>query len=135
MKTLKLFSLFFVVTIISAMLAGCSSNDDENDNYSNEAINLVGGTWVYLEDEEVYEKIEFYSDGTCLYQEFENGELSDKGYGKYSIKGDKLVMILTFGDETEKWTYAIDTEAFDEGKLLVLIDEDGDIYYFHNWSN
>lgn len=135
MKKLKMFSLLLLVSIISTMFVGCSSDDDESGSNSDNAISLVGGSWIYSVAEGSYEKFEFYADGTCLWLEFADGDVSDKGFGKYSIKGDKLTMILTFGDETEKWSYTIDTERYDEGKLLILIDEDGEVYELHYWRN
>lgn len=124
----------FLFAIVGALFTGCSSDDDNESSSSNE--NLVG-FWVRYEDNGQYlEELGLFADGTCNYTEvFEPDEDNDEkpfyefGEGTYVIKGNKLIMTLDFGDETEVWTYTIKSSK--ANRTLVLTDEEGSTYTFN----
>lgn len=134
MRQKKLLSLMFLFAIVGALFTGCSSDDDNESSSSNE--NLVG-FWVRYEDNGQYlEELGLFADGTCNYTEaFEPDEDNDEkpfyefGEGTYVIKGNKLIMTLDFGDETEVWTYTIKSSK--ANRTLVLTDEEGSTYTFN----
>lgn len=120
-----MFSLLFFVAIIGAMFTGCGSDDD--DDATTNTADLVG-FWLYYEGDDMAE-LGFFADGTCNYEQtYDDGEDMDFGKGTYTVKGNKLTMRLTFGDETETWEYTI--KSLTSKKKLVLVDEDGDTYSF-----
>ena len=131
MKKMKLFSLMFLFTMVGTMFTGCSSDDDDNDG------NELVGYWLRYEDNDQYmEEFGFFADGTCNYTEsYEPDDDNDNlepeyefGEGTYTVKGNKLIMRLTFGDETETWTYTI--KSVKSKKQLILKDDEGDTYTF-----
>lgn len=131
---MKLFSLMFLFAIVGALFTGCSSDDDDNDGASGNE-NLVGFWIRYEENGQYLEELGFFKDGTCKYTEaFEPDEGNDEdpfcefAKGTYNVKGNKLTMRLTFGDETETWTYTI--KSIKSKNRLVVADEDGDTYTF-----
>lgn len=125
MKKLKMFSFLFIFAIIGAVFTGCGSDDDDDkDDDATSTTGLVGH-WVYDDDEMI--EFEFFSDGTCSYEEYYDKE-EEYGEGTYIVKGNKLTVRLTFGDETERWKYTI--KSLTSKKRLVLEDEDGDTYSF-----
>ena len=123
----------FLFAMVGALFTGCSSNDDENEGASG---NELVGYWLRYEDNGQYmEELGFFADGTCNYTEsFEPDDDNDEdpsydfGEGTYVVKGNKLIMTLTFGDETEVWTYTI--KNLKANNTLVLVDEEGDTYKF-----
>lgn len=128
---MKLFSLMFLFAMIGTMFTGCSSDDDDNDG------NELVGYWLRYEDNDQYmEEFGFFADGTCNYTEsYEPDDDNDYlepeyefGEGTYTVKGNKLTMRLTFGDETETWTYTI--KSIKSKKQLILKDDEGDTYTF-----
>lgn len=131
---MKLFSLMFLFAIVGALFTGCSSDDDENEGASGNE-DLVG-FWLRYEDNGQYsEELGFFADGTCNYTEsFEPDDGNDKdpyyefAKGTYVVKGNKLIMKLTCGDETEVWTYTI--KKLKAKNTLVLVDEEDDTYSF-----
>ena len=132
MRKMKLFSLMFLFAIVGALFTGCSSDDDDNDGASGNE-NLVGFWIRYEENGQYLEELGFFEDGTCNYTEaFEPDEGNDEdpfyefGEGTYVIKGNKLIMTLDFGDETEVWTYTIKSSK--ANRTLVLTDEEGSTY-------
>lgn len=132
-KKMKLFSLMFLFAIVGALFTSCGSDDDNGGTSSNE--NLVGYWIRYEENGQYLEELGFFSDGTCNYTEsFEPDDDNDEdpfyefAKGVYSVKGNKLTMRMTFGDETETWTYTI--VSIKNKNRLVLTDEDGDTYLF-----
>lgn len=132
---MKLFSLMFLFAIVGALFTGCSSDDDDNDGASGNE-NLVGFWIRYEENGQYLEELGFFEDGTCNYTEaFEPDEGNDEdpfyefGEGTYVIKGNKLIMTLDFGDETEVWTYTIKSSK--ANRTLVLTDEEGSTYTFN----
>ena len=131
MKKMKLFSLMFLFAMVGTMFTGCSSDDDDNDG------NELVGYWLRYEDNDQYmEEFGFFADGTCTYTEsYEPDDDNDYlepeyefGEGTYTVKGNKLTMRLTFGDETETWTYTI--KSIKSKKQLILKDDEGDTYTF-----
>ena len=109
---MKLFSLMFLFAIVGTLFSGCSSDDDNDDPTSDK--NLVGYWIRYEENGQYLEELGLFADGTCNYTEaFEPDDDNDEdpfyefGEGTYVIKDNKLIMTLTFGDETEVWTYII----------------------------
>lgn len=135
MRKMKLFSLMFLFAIVGALFTGCSSDDDDNDGASGNE-NLVGFWIRYEENGQYLEELGFFEDGTCNYTEaFEPDEGNDEdpfyefGEGTYVIKGNKLIMTLDFGDETEVWTYTIKSSK--ANRTLVLTDEEGSTYTFN----
>lgn len=131
MKKMKLFSLMFLFAMVGTMFTGCSSDDDDNDG------NELVGYWLRYDDNDQYmEEFGFFADGTCNYTEsYEPDDDSDNlepeydfGEGTYTVKGNKLIMRLTFGDETETWTYTI--KSVKSKKQLILKDDEGDTYTF-----
>ena len=129
---MKLFSLMFLFAMVGALFTGCSSNDDENEGASG---NELVGYWLRYEDNDQYmEEFGFFADGTCNYTEsYEPDDDSEEpeyefGEGTYTVKGNKLIMRLTFGDETETWTYTI--KSIKSKKQLILKDDEGDTYTF-----
>ncbi len=102
----------FLLAIIGGLFTGCSSDDDNNDSSSNE--NLIG-YWIRFEENGQYlRELGFFADGTCSYTEaFEPDDDNDEepfyefAKGTYCVNGNRLTMHLTFGDETEAWTYTI----------------------------
>ena len=135
MRKMKLFSLMFLFAIVGALFTGCSSDDDKNEGASGNE-NLVG-FWIRYEDNGQYlEELGFFADGTCNYTEsFEPDDDNDEnpyydfGKGTYVVKGNKLIMKLKFGDETEVWTYTI-KKLKAKNSLVLVDDEDGDTYSF-----
>ena len=128
---MKLFSLMFLFAMVGTMFTGCSSDDDDNDG------NELVGYWLRYEDNDQYmEEFGFFADGTCNYTEsYEPDDDNDNlepeyefGEGTYTVKGNKLIMRLTFGDETETWTYTI--KSVKSKKQLILKDDEGDTYTF-----
>lgn len=128
---MKLFSLMFLFAMVGTMFTGCSSDDDDNDG------NELVGYWLRYEDNDQYmEEFGFFADGTCNYTEsYEPDDDNDNlepeyefGEGTYTVKGNKLIMRLTFGDETETWTYTI--KSVKSKKHLILKDDEGDTYTF-----
>ena len=128
---MKLFSLMFLFAMVGTMFTGCSSDDDDNDG------NELVGYWLRYEDNAQYmEEFGFFADGTCNYTEsYEPDDDNDYlepeyefGEGTYTVKGNKLIMRLTFGDETETWTYTI--KSVKSKKQLILKDDEGDTYTF-----
>ena len=124
----------FLFAIVGALFTGCSSNDDENEGASG---NELVGYWLRYEDNDQYmEEYGFFADGTCNYTEsYEPDDDSDNlepeyefEEGTYTVKGNKLIMRLTFGDETETWTYTI--KSVKSKKQLILKDDEGDTYTF-----
>ena len=124
----------FLFAIVGALFTGCSSNDDENEGASG---NELVGYWLRYEDNDQYmEEFGFFADGTCNYTEsYEPDDDSDNlepeyefEEGTYTVKGNKLIMRLTFGDETETWTYTI--KSVKSKKQLILKDDEGDTYTF-----
>ena len=114
--------------IVGALFTGCSSDDDNDEN-------LVGYWIRYEENGQYLEEFGFFADGTCNYTEaFEPDDDNDEdpfyefAKGTYSVKGNKLTMRLTFGAETETWTYTI--KSVKSKNRLVLTDEDGDTYNY-----
>ena len=118
---------------VGALFTGCSSDDDNKASSSKESII---GHWIrYEENGQYLEELGFFADGTCNYTEaFEPDEgnnvepFYEFARGTYSVKGNELTMRLTFGDETETWTYTINSVK--NKNRLVLTDEDGDTYNF-----
>mgnify|MGYP003457497907 FL=1 len=104
----------FLFTIVGALFTGCSSDNESNNDDSSSSESLVG-YWIRYEDNGQYlEELGLFADGTCNYTEVvepnddSNEDSSyDFGEGTYVVKGNKLIMTLTFGDETEVWTYII----------------------------
>lgn len=133
---IKLFSLMFLFTIVGALFTGCSSDNESNNDDSSSSESLVG-YWIRYEDNGQYlEELGLFADGTCNYTEVvepnddSNEDSSyDFGEGTYVVKGNKLIMTLTFGDETEVWTYIIKSSK--AKKTLVLTDEEGSTYTFN----
>lgn len=130
---MKMFSLMFLFAIVGALFTGCSSDDDNNEFSSNE--NLVGYWIRYEENGQYLEELGFFADGTCNYAEaFEPDDDNDEdpfyefAKGTYRVKGNKLTIRLSFGDETETWTYTI--KSVKSKNRLVLTDEDGETYNF-----
>lgn len=128
---MKLFSLMFLFAMVGTMFTGCSSDDDDDDNDGNELV----GYWLRYEDnDQCMEEFGFFADGTCNYTEsYEPDDDSEEpeydfGEGTYTVKGNKLIMRLTFGDETETWTYTI--KSIKSKKQLILKDDEGDTYTF-----
>lgn len=124
----------FLFAIVGALFTGCSSDDDDNDGASGNE-NLVGFWIRYEENDQYLEELGFFENGTCNYTEaFEPDEGNDEdpfykfAKGTYNVKGNKLTMRLTFGDETETWTYTI--KSIKSKDRLVVADEDGDTYTF-----
>ena len=125
----------FLFTIVGALFTGCSSDNENNNEDSSSSESLVG-YWIRYEDNGQYlEELGLFADGTCNYTEsFEPDDDNDEdpfykfAKGTYSVKGNKLTMRLTFGDETETWTYTI--KSVKSKNRLVLTDEDGDTYNF-----
>lgn len=124
----------FLFAIVGALFTGCSSDDDDNDGASGNE-NLVGFWIRYEENGQYLEELGFFEDGTCNYTEaFEPDEGNDEepsyefAKGTYNVKGNKLTMRFTFGDETETWTYTI--KSIKSKSRLVVADEDGDTYTF-----
>ena len=125
---MKLFSLMLLFAIVGALFTGCSSDDDNDEN-------LVGYWIRYEENGQYLEEFGFFADVTCNYTEaFEPDDDNDEdpfyefAKGTYSVKDNKLTMRLTFGDETETWTYTI--KSVKSKNRLVLTDEDGDTYNY-----
>ena len=122
----------FLFAIVGALFTSCSSNDYENEGASG---NELVGYWLRYEDNDQYmEEFGFFADGTCNYTEsYEPDDDSEEpeyefGEGTYTVKGNKLIMRLTFGDETETWTYTI--KSIKSKKQLILKDDEGDTYTF-----
>lgn len=122
----------FLFAIVGALFTSCSSNDDENEGASG---NELVGYWLRYEDNDQYmEEYGFFADGTCNYTEsYEPDDDSDNlepeyefEEGTYTVKGNKLIM--TFGDETETWTYTF--KSVKSKKQLILRDDEGDTYTY-----
>lgn len=122
MKKLKMLSLLFFFTIIGAVFTGCSSDDDDDATNTTDLV----GYWIHYDGDDM-EELGFFADGTCNYEETYDDEM-EFGKGTYTVKGNKLTMKLTFGDEKETWEYTI--KSLTSKKKLVLEDEDGDTYSF-----
>ena len=118
-----MFSFLFFVAIMSAMLTGCSKDDD--DSTTNMSTDLTG-YWIRYSGDDL-EEFGFFADGTCNYEEtYDDGENMEYASGTYSIEGEKLTLKQKFDDgEEETWLYTI--KSIEVKKKLVLIDEDGDI--------
>lgn len=124
MKKIKLFSLLFFIAIIGAVFVGCSSDDNDDAANTNDLV----GYWIRYDGDDM-EELGFFEDGTCNYEEtYDDGEEMEFGKGTYALKGNKLTMKLTFGNETEVWEYTV--KSLTNKKKLVLVDEDGDYYTF-----
>lgn len=122
MKKLKVLTLLLFVAFIGAVFTGCSKDDNDD---SSDTTSLVG-YWIRYDGDDM-EEFGFFADGTCNYEETYNDEM-DFGKGTYTVKGNKLTMKLTFGDEKETWVYTI--KSLTSKKKLVLQDEDGDTYSY-----
>lgn len=125
-----------VFAILMAILVGCSSEKEEQAQF--DAKDLVG-FWTYYSDEgtsdEALHEFGFFADGTCNYTysyESEDSYEYDFGKGVYSVLGNTLTTRMTFGDETEIWTYTI--KSLKKKNKLVLIGEDGEteIYEYNH---
>ena len=127
---MKLFSLMLLFTIVGALFTGCSSDDENNNDDSSSSESLVG-YWMRYEDNGQYlEELGLFADGTCNYLEVDYSyEDYDFGEGTYVVKGNKLIMTLTFGDKTDVWTYIIKSSK--AKNTLVLTDEEGFTYTFN----
>lgn len=106
------------------MFVGCSSDDNDDAANTNDLV----GYWIRYDGDDM-EELGFFEDGTCNYEEtYDDGEEMEFGKGTYALKGNKLIMKLTFGNETEVWKYTV--KSLTNKKKLVLVDEDGDYYTF-----
>ena len=113
--------------MVGTMFTGCSSDDDDNGN------ELVEYRVMYEDNDQYMEVLGLFADGTCNYTEsYEPDDDSEPEYefaeGTYTVKGNKLIMHLTFGDETETWTYTI--KSIKSKKQLILREVDGDTYTY-----
>ena len=131
---MKLLSLMLFFAIVGALFTGCSSDDDNESSSSNE--NLVGFWIRYGDNGQYLEELGLFADGTCNYTEaFEPDDDNTEepfyefGEGTYVIKDNKLIMTLDFGDETEVWTYIIQSSK--ANSTLVLTNEEGSTYTFN----
>ena len=97
-----------LLVMICMGLSSCSDDDDDVDPSS-----LIG-TWqlnhskgyeIYDGEREDWDEnddsmfFRFETDGTC--SEWEKGYEQDKEYGKYQIKGDKLIVIDSDSERSE----------------------------------
>ena len=72
MKKLKIFSFLFFVAIMSAMLTGCSKDDDDDTANKQHDASLFG-EWVANDGRKyVHDYYSFYSDGTGIHGSYES---------------------------------------------------------------
>lgn len=93
------------------------------------------GFWIrYADNDQEMEELGFFSNGTCNYTYSYDPDYGSYGSeyefakGTYTVNGNKLIMNLNFGDETEIWTFTI--KSLISKDKLVITDEDGDTYTF-----
>ncbi len=91
MKTLKLFSLFMLISVCSFSFVACEQNNDVSKDSESETVEIderdIEGLWVH-ETRSAYEAFEF-EDGEYGYA-YEDEDSYTEDYGEYSISGNKL---------------------------------------------
>lgn len=159
MKTTKLFSMLFIVTVLGLGFASCS--DDDNDNNNSTPVetnysNLIPGHWantdVNEEDYTVTLSINYKGAGTICFYDLINTNDDQYGvmaFGSYILVGSKLT--ATYNDvqcKDAKWksytyhgfsdgkskTVVYDIQSCD-GKKLVMKDESGKTLNYEKYAD
>lgn len=132
MKTLKTLSVLFILAIMGAVFAGCSSEEEDNGQ---SAVNDLVGSWRFTEDGYGME-YDFYANGTCIWRELHvgsygnNWEVEETCPGTYVLDGKQLYVTIGLEDNVmERHSYTI--MSFQKKNSMVVIDKYNDVMTFY----
>lgn len=126
MTKFKLFKILFFAVIISVVLVGCSSDDDDAQK-----ANEFTGVWICHEGSEYDNELTLFDNGSVHMKERVLGQYYTYT-GTYSIQDNKLTMWLKEKDitNTEKVVFTI--KSINSKEKLELENQYGSVHTFYH---
>lgn len=116
--------------ILIMVAAACSSDNDDNPSTVNKTW-LCDAVWQSIEDNGIL-IVDFSKDGTFyMYEESFVGKVTDEGYGRYKISGNKIILTVKWDNDYQTNVFTHVIKSLTKTNMVVEIEGEDDFIKFH----